>query len=197
MFTDFTESVLLLHLVVLMTFVLRRSRWLFLQITTFNMSLVVHGTCAEVNDMKNVSSRIRRRVLHPLNYNAIKEPVIITLGSRKSRLLCVCWPSCLSESTNSPHIFIYGISGLVKSTSSENAKEKRSCDEISYYRERLILTQLRRSWEYSLWSRVLEISRPPPLWGAYFLTTKLSRSTHRLACILISCFSSISLDHRT
>jgi hypothetical protein len=28
----------------------------FLQITTFNISLVVHGTCAEVNELKNVST---------------------------------------------------------------------------------------------------------------------------------------------
>jgi hypothetical protein len=28
------------------------------QITTFNISLVVHGTCAEVNDLKNVSTPV-------------------------------------------------------------------------------------------------------------------------------------------
>jgi hypothetical protein len=33
--------------------------WLVLnQITTFNISLVVHGTCAEVNELKNVSTPV-------------------------------------------------------------------------------------------------------------------------------------------
>jgi hypothetical protein len=30
--------------------------FVFLQITTFNISLVAHGTCAEVNELKNVST---------------------------------------------------------------------------------------------------------------------------------------------